>query len=92
MPKDIKAQPYAVWLEGILSELVEMEPVSITIAFIDKDGQSGTAYFNTDNRDRTQVISAIAEDWILDFISINKEYISDLLGKEDDDSEEEESE
>lgn len=88
MPKDIKAQPYAQWLEGILSELVEMEPVSICIVFTDSEGQTGTAYFNTDNNDRAQMIRTIAEDSLLNFMSVNKKYISDLLDEEGDGGEE----
>lgn len=83
---DITKEPYAVWLEKTLRELVEMHPTRIGIIAIMEDGTTGTAYYNAEAASRAQMIRAMCEDSIVDFIRVNADYIADILsGSEADD-------
>jgi hypothetical protein len=81
---DIRSEPYAEWLEETLHELVEMHPVRMTIVAIMEDGTTGTAYFNAENASRAQMIRAIAQDSVLDFIRVNADLIGEILRGEED--------
>lgn len=80
---DIKAQPYAEWLEASLRELVELHPRTIGIITILPDGSTGTQYFNADNRDRLIMCEAINIDYLEELIRVNIDHIREML--EDDD-------
>ena len=80
---DIKAQPYAEWLEASLRELVELHPRTIGIITILPDGSTGTQYFNADNRDRLIMCEALQIDSLDELIRVNIDHIREML--EDDD-------
>lgn len=82
---DIKAQPYAEWLEASLRELVELKPRTIGIVCIMPDGKTGTQYFNADNRDRTVMCEAIQIDNLEELIKANADYLRALILEEDED-------
>ena len=86
---DIKAQPYAEWLEESLRELVELNPRTIGIVCIMTDGSTGTQYFNADNRDRTVMCEAIQIDSLVEMVKANADYLRELILEEDEDGEEE---
>lgn len=85
---DIRKQPYSVWLEETLSELVELRPVSIGIVLLGEDGTTGTAYYNIGNRDRALMVRAMIQDSLIDFIRLNSDIISDILNGEEKEEEE----
>lgn len=83
---DIKAQPYAEWLEASLRELVELHPQTIGIITILPDGTTGTQYFNADNRDRLIMSEALQIDMLDELIRVNADHLRDVInGEEDDD-------
>lgn len=85
---DIKAQPYAEWLEASLRELVELHPRTIGIVCILPDGATGTQYYNADNRDRLIMCEALQIDSLDELIRVNADHFRDvILGEEDDDGE-----
>lgn len=82
---DIKAQPYAEWLEASLRELVELHPRTIGIITILPDGSTGTQYFNADNRDRTVMCEALQIDSLDELIKANADHLRALiLGEEEE--------
>lgn len=82
---DIKAQPYAEWLEASLRELVELHPRTIGIVCIMPDGTTGTQYFNADNRDRTVMREALQIDSLIELLRVNADVLRALiLGEEED--------
>lgn len=76
---DIKAQPYAEWLEECLKQLVEFQPVSIGIVAILPDGAVGTNYYNADNRDRLIMCESIQHDSLIELIRVNADTLRALL-------------
>lgn len=82
---DIKAQPYAEWLEASLRELVDLHPRTIGIITILPDGSTGTQYFNADNRDRTVMCEALQIDSLDELLRLNADHLRALiLGEEED--------
>ena len=83
---DIKAQPYAEWLEASLRELVDLHPRTIGIVCIMPDGSTGTQYYNADNRDRTVMCEALQIDSLDELLRVNADHLRALiLGEEDED-------
>jgi hypothetical protein len=76
---DIKAQPYAEWLESVLRQLVDMNPQAIGIVAIMPDGSTGTQYYNCDLRDLTIMREAIMIDYFADLLEANSDYLRKLL-------------
>lgn len=86
MATDITKVPYAQWLEGVLQEMVESEPDKIAIIWLRKD-VVGTVYYGCENDDRSVMIQAITEDSLLQFIANNRNYIRDLLKRDEGEGE-----
>lgn len=84
---DIKAQPYAEWLEASLRELVELHPRTIGIVCILPDGSTGTQYYNADNRDRLVMGEALMIDYLEALLRVNADHLRELIlgGEEGDD-------
>jgi hypothetical protein len=68
---DIKAQPYAEWLEASLRQLVDLHPRAIGIITIMPDGTTGTHYYNYDLRDLTIMREAIIIDYLAELVEVN---------------------
>lgn len=49
--KDIRKEPYAEWLESVLSSMVEEKPVRIALAMECGDGNTCTAYWKCNQQD-----------------------------------------
>lgn len=84
---DIRKEPYAEWLEDTLRELVDLRPISIGVVTINKDGSTGTAYFNIRNWERFTMIQAMLQDNIMDYIRANADIISEILNGEAEEGE-----
>lgn len=82
---DIRKQPYSMWLEETLSELVDLKPAHIGIVTINADGSTGTAYFDVRNSERWLMVQAIIQDNLMDFIRANSACIKQILDGEEDD-------
>lgn len=82
---DIKEEPYAEWLEGVLREMLDLEPQSIAVVMLMHDGTRGAAYWNADDIDLAVMMDAIAEDKYLGWIRKNKEELLEALNEEGDD-------
>ena len=86
---DIKAQPYAEWLEASLRELVKLNPATIGIITIMPDGSTGTQYYKADNRDRLVMGEALMIDYLEALLRVNADHLRELiLGEEDENAEE----
>lgn len=81
---DYTTKPYAHWLEDVLPDLVELDPVSIGLVAIFPNGTTGTAYYNADNSDRSDMIRAIVEDSVLEFIKVNADRIADIIAGDEE--------
>jgi hypothetical protein len=82
---DIKAQPYAEWLESVLRQLVDMNPQAIGIVAIMPDGSTGTQYYNADARDLTIMREAIMLDYLTEFLANNADLLREIVDGEADD-------
>ena len=76
---DIKAQPYAEWLEASLRQLVDLHPRSIGIVTIMPDGTTGTQYYNSDTRDLMIMRESIMIDYFAELMEANAGYLRKLL-------------
>lgn len=84
---DIRREPYAEWLEGMLREMVGLHPTSILIATINEDDSTGTAYFNTGIEDRWLMVGSILLDLLVNWMRRNADTIQEILdGEEDNDA------
>ena len=78
-------KPYAPWLESCFRELAEIDPVSIAMQMIDKDGKVYSCYFNTSANDRAIMIDGMREDDRFAWLHDNREEIVAILKGEDGD-------
>lgn len=85
---DFTEKPYTEWLEEVLSELFQHDPVSIGIVMILDDGTIGTNYYNVDCTDMILMANAMHKDEQINWMKVNRDYILDILN--DDETEEEE--
>ena len=81
---DYTTKPYAQFLEEVLPDMVQYDPVSIGIVFILPDGSIGTNYFNCDCTDLVLMANAISKDELLSWMKVNREIINEEW--EDDDT------
>lgn len=82
---DIREEPYAEWLEGVLRDMLGLDPQSIAVVMLMSDGTRGTAYWNADDTDLAVMTDAISEDKYLGWLRKNKEELLELLNEEDGD-------
>ena len=83
---EYESKPYAKWLEEVLPQMVELDPVSIGIEMILQDGTVGTVYYAADNGDRLRMANSLLEDNLIELIKTNAAFIVDILqGEESDD-------
>jgi len=86
---DYTTKPYAGWLEEVLPEMVELDPVSIGIVMIMPDGMTGTCYFNVDREDMEIMKLAISDDQLVEFFKVNADVLTGILSGEEDEADEE---
>ena len=79
---DYQNKPYSKWLDDMIIELFDMDPASIAIVAINKDGTTATTYFNMHNGDRATAIRSMLQDSILEYVRLNADLIVDLLREE----------
>ena len=89
---DFTTKPYAEWLEEVLSELFQHDPVSIGIVMILDDGSIGTNYYNVDCTDMTLMANAMHKDEQINWMKVNRDYILEILNDDETEEEEEEDE
>ena len=82
---DYTTKPYARWLEEVLPQMIEYDPVSIGIVMILPDEVTGTVYYNVDRSDMAIMQQAIADDSLADYLRVNADIISQILSGEEDD-------
>ena len=81
---DYTTKPYARWLEEVLPQMIEFDPVSIGIVMILPDESTGTVYYNVDRRDMAIMQQAIADDSLADYLRVNADIIAQILSGEED--------
>ena len=74
---DYTTKPYAQFLEEVLPDMVQYDPVSIGIVFILPDGSIGTNYFNCDCTDLVLMANAISKDELLSWMKVNRDIINE---------------
>ena len=79
---DYQNKPYSKWLDDMIIKLFDMDPASIAIVTINKDGTTATTYFNMHNGDRVTAMRAMLQDSILEYVHLNADLIVDLLREE----------
>lgn len=85
---DYTTKPYAGWLEEVIPQLVEFDPVSIGIVMIMPDDSTGTVYYNVDRHDMAIMRQAIADDSLADYLRVNADIISRILFGEEEEEDE----
>lgn len=85
MADEFSSKPYAQWLEDTVREMVDIDPVCVSMQMIDAEGKVYTCYWNCDRNDRAIMLDAMKDDDLIDLIRNNRELILDILNEEDDD-------
>lgn len=80
---DYANKPYAAWVDDTIIRMFDVDPVSIAMEMRDKNGMTYTCYWNTSQDDRSCMIGAMKEDWLLDFVRNNKELLREIVDEED---------
>lgn len=86
---ELSKKPYAKWLEEVLPELIDMEPMSICMVVEMQDGSTATAYYNCDCTDLAVMIAAVEDDRRMTWIENHAEIIKDILENPDDEGDDE---
>lgn len=84
MPSDITTQPYSAWLESVLRELVDIDPMCIALEMRDADGVCYTCYWNTSADDRILMIDSMQDDAKMEWFKNHKDELIELLNDEED--------
>ena len=84
---------YTAWLEGTVREMVDIDPVSIAVELLDKDGVVHTCYWRVSADDRARMIGGMQDDDRMEWLMVNREAVLEILNAEDgEEDEDEESE
>ena len=83
---DWQSKPYAPWLENVIRELVEADPVCVAIEMLNKSGKVLTCYYDVSSDDRARLIGGMIDDDRVEFIKNNRELIKEILEGEDGDN------
>lgn len=83
--------PYAQWLDDTMMQLLDINPVCITINAITDDGEVLSGYWNCNANSRAIIMDAMRNDSVLEYIEDNRDTILAILndtdGEEDDEDE-----
>lgn len=85
MADEFSDKPYAPWLETVIRDLVDIDPLAISIQMRDADGKTYTCYWNMNADDRAIIADAIQQDRLLELIRDLKDDILGILNDEEDD-------
>lgn len=80
--------PYAQWLDDTMMQLLEINPVCITINAITDDGEVLSGYWNCNANSRAIIMDAMRNDSLLEYIEDNKDTILEILNGEEEDEDE----
>lgn len=80
--------PYAQWLDDTMMQLLEINPVCITINAITDDGEVLSGYWNCNANSRAIIMDAMKNDSLLEYIEDNKDTILKILNGEEEDEDE----
>ena len=80
--------PYAQWLDDTMMQLLDINPVCITINAITDDGEVLSGYWNCNANSRAIIMDAMRNDSLLEYIEDNKDTILEILNREEDDEDE----
>lgn len=73
-----------------MMQLLELNPVCITVNAITDDGEVLTGYWNCNANSRAIIMDAMRNDSVLEYIEDNRDAILTILNDMDDDGEEDE--
>ena len=80
--------PYAQWLDDTMMQLLEINPVCMTINAITDDGEVLSGYWNCSANSRAIIMDAMRNDSLLEYIEDNKDTILKILNGEEEDEDE----
>ena len=80
---EIGSKPYAAWLEGVVREMFDIDPVCVAMQMRDGEGKSYTCYWNCTQDDRAVMADAVQLDGLLDLIRNNRGTIAEILSEDD---------
>lgn len=78
----IETAPYSQWLESVVRDLYDIEPVCIAMEMRDTEGQVYTSYWGMDANDLSCFIDTLKNESIMIFVRDNKQLILDILHEE----------
>ena len=85
---DWRDKEYTEWLEQTVRGMVDIDPVSIALELVGKDGVVQTAYWRVSADDRARMMSAMVDDDRIEWLKVNRESVLEILNAEDDGEEE----
>lgn len=80
---DFDSAPFSPWLESVVKELFDINPVSIAMQMRDADEKVYTCYWNVSANDRAVMIDALADDGKLDWLRENRDLVLEILNDEE---------
>jgi hypothetical protein len=72
-------------MEETVQHLFDIDPVAIAMQMRDAAGQTYTCYWEVSRDDRACMIGAMQDDDLLDFLTVNKDVVAEILNGEEDD-------
>ena len=82
-----ESKPYIEWLEGIIKELVDIDPECIALEMLDADGKVYTCYWNISSDDRARLIGGMQDDDRMEWLKANRDLVASILDGEVGDDE-----
>lgn len=68
-----------------MREMFDIDPTAIALEMRDANGQTYTCYWDCSRDDRACMIGAMQDDDMLEFLTVNKDAIAEILNGEDGD-------
>ena len=83
----LENSPYFSWLESVIRDIVENEPVAVSIETVYKDGRAASRFYNVDRGDRALMMAAMMEAQVMETLEDNRGKVLEILGIEVEDGE-----
>ena len=84
MADEFSAKPYYGWLEGVIRDLVDIDPVSIALQMIDHDGEVYSCYYNLNPDGRAIIRAGLEDDDRMDWVRNNRDAIAAIMAEDEE--------
>lgn len=81
--REIADARFVPWLESVIKEVFDIDPVAIAMQMRDKDGKPYTCYWEVSPDDRAIMIDAMKDDARMDWLRNNKDLVLEILNEEE---------